>query len=685
MLIRVLLTAALIACHSSLSWTLSATFAQEETTLKPQPRSSQALLPLSTKAWFSIPNIQLLKDAVASTNFGAMAKDEKLKPFVESFQQQFQAWLNKKNVRLGFKIEQLDDFETGEVCLAGVLQNVGDKPVRGSHGLILLVHVKGDQANSEKLLKQVTSEVLARGAVEDAMQPINGIAVQRLKLTKPKLKRTITTYYASHEGWLVASDNESVFRESLRRLAGLNNLDPKQSLAAQEAFNAVMQNTTLGEQKSHFRWYIDPFGYSKLAQAIADEEQIIKKERNDQAELLEKEGFDAFRGLGGQVAFSSPSELEGEVFHRTYLYAPRDKNKAEQQRVFGLFEFKNENKLDLQPKAWVPANASTQISLTWDFKKAFDNIGFLVDAFAGKGTWESTLKSFKNEPAIQVDLRELVHSFGNEIIVFSATEKPITEESEKVAIAVPVVKAKSRQILTSIQRILPTSNLAEIKLLGIPVIEHDTTLEADDTSGELGGLGELGDPLDPEEIEEPEDTFHLFQKRYFAILAPKGDNQEYLVICNDRAYMKKIIQEGVLKASSKNLLQAADYLRIRKSLDKLVQPEKVSFRQFARIDKAIQVNYEMMRQGKMGASKTVLAQLLNRAMTPPDADPDEVRQQQFDASKLPANFDKEVAKYFGPSGWVIETENDGWRLTGCILKKKPLSEVVRKMEQETTR
>ena len=311
------------------------------------------------------------------------------------------------------------------------------------------MNVKGEQAAAENLLAQITTEVRGRGAVEDPMPAINGVEVKRLKLSKPKLKRTISTYYAVHSGWLVASDNENVFRETIRRLAGLDNLDPNQSLAAQEAFTEVLKNTNLGSQTSHFRWYIDPFGYAKLAQAIADEEQIIKKERNDRAELLEKEGFDAFRGLGGQVAFAASKDAEAEVFHRTFLYAPRDKNQADQQRVFGLFEFANKDNLTLQPKAWVLDEASTHLSFTWDFKVAFDNVGFLVDAFVSEGTWDSTLKSFKEEPAVQVDLRELVHRFGNEITIFSATQKPITEESEKVAFGMPVKDKRSDSQLGS--------------------------------------------------------------------------------------------------------------------------------------------------------------------------------------------------------------------------------------------
>ena len=35
---------------------------------------------------------------------------------------------------------------------------------------------------------------------------------------------------------------------------------------------------------------------------------------------------------------------------------------------------------------------------------------------------------------------------------------------------------------------------------------------------------------------------------------------------------------------------------------------------------------------------------------------------------LPVNFQKQIAPYLGVGGWVLETEQDGWRATGCVLK-----------------
>ncbi len=61
-----------------------------------------------------------------------------------------------------------------------------------------------------------------------------------------------------------------------------------------------------------------------------------------------------------------------------------------------------------------------------------------------------------------------------------------------------------------------------------------------------------------------------------------------------------------------------------------------------------------------------------------ELDDETLRKQKLDGSKLPENYEVSIAPYFGPMGWVMETHEDGWRITGCIIKKKALTEVVQK-------
>ena len=66
----------------------------------------------------------------------------------------------------------------------------------------------------------------------------------------------------------------------------------------------------------------------------------------------------------------------------------------------------------------------------------------------------------------------------------------------------------------------------------------------------------------------------------------------------------------------------------------------------------------------MHQSDTIAGKLLNRLMGSPE---EEQNIEKLDVSKMP-EFEK-VAKYLGPSGTYVQTRDDGWFISGAVLKK----------------
>jgi hypothetical protein len=91
-----------------------------------------------------------------------------------------------------------------------------------------------------------------------------------------------------------------------------------------------------------------------------------------------------------------------------------------------------------------------------------------------------------------------------------------------------------------------------------------------------------------------------------------------------------------------------------------------SFRYFTRTDEAYRPTYELLRQGKMPESETMLGRVLNKLMAPDEEGT--VREQQLDGAKLPP-YDA-VRRYLGPAGFYTRSEVDGWTIIGCLLKKE---------------
>ncbi len=657
-----------------------AEFSYSQNLNAPSAISSQELLQASTKAWFSIPDAQRLDEKFMETQLGKLAQDEKLAPFMEALKEQFRAWLNEKNVRLGLNVRDVQDVRSGEICIAGILPNqaVGNKKQnlsRGSHGLVLLVDVSQNLTEAEDLLAKLGMDLTDRGASKVPYDDVNGAKVTKWKFPKrSRLKNHRYAYHTITNGWLLSSDNESIFREIVRRLVNIDNVKKGETLAAQPAFQAVMRQVKVDESKPEVRWYVNPFGYIQLAQAIArDEQELNQTDSNDWAGVLQKIGFDGFKAVGGTIRFATTHH---EILHRTFVYRPVSPNNVKQKQVFEMFDFSNGKDSKLYPPAFVPETVSSFVRGTWNMQSALKNVGFAIDALTrSQGTFEETLESLKVE--MNVDVSNVVGQFDNEIMVVTDTRLPIKEGSELMSVCIQLrPDAEPPYLSKSIGLSWPHQHRIE-KFAGLDIIEIDDAIGEDDTE-----LDVEDDPfLDPdewgeeEEEEAEEPAFNLFEQRFCCV------RDDFLFVTNNNDNLKKMLSSD----AKHPLAKSADYIRVQESLEQMTDPAKICFRQFSRLDRALRPNYEMMRAGKMAASDTVLARFLNHMFDSRKKDPEDVRKQKIDGSTLPSNFERDVAPYFGPAGWVMENHEDGWLFTGVLLEREEIASQVFKKDETIQR
>ena len=90
-----------------------------------------------------------------------------------------------------------------------------------------------------------------------------------------------------------------------------------------------------------------------------------------------------------------------------------------------------------------------------------------------------------------------------------------------------------------------------------------------------------------------------------------------------------------------------------------------SSRSFSWTDRALQPTYELIRQGKMPQSESLLGRTLNSLAAPSKSKAP--RQQRINGSKLP-DFDV-VSKALGPSTTAMMSEENGWFIKGVLLTK----------------
>lgn len=641
-----------------------------------QVLGTEFLLPAATKAWISIPDADELDRRFNETQFGALSHNEDLRPFADHIKDKVKNWINEQNVRLNLDIEDLRGVQSGEICFAGVLPEGPDgEPLTGQHGVVFLMDVSETETEARDLQKKINEELIARGAQQEVFE-IQRVQVTRSVIEKPKqFRNKRTNLQAIVNGWMLVANNEAVFRDVLSRLIDPASIPAVNTLGTQEAFTTVMGKADLNDHSPQLRWFVSPFGYLQLAQQIKDEEAISKVARDDWAGKLKSSGFDAFQGIGGNVAIATGDH---EVLHRTFVFARRT-NDLGNKKLFELFDF-NVNQgepMDLPP--WVPNESSSVVIGNWDTQKALFGFGHFYDGYVeSEGAFDRMLNDLKVDPHLQLDVKKLVSLLDNRFVVVGATERPIDINSERVVGGVRI-KGEPEFVFQSIKRANP--NAVEISLGGIPVVEIDSTIEED--MGELDDLPEFDDFEDPDVVaeEEEEDRFELFQKRYFVV------SGGYLLVSNDKDYLRKVINQ-----TATELPEAEDYRQVQQVLQGLTRAEDVRWRHFGRLDLSLETNYEMLRRGEMASSQTVLARIINQVASQQRAekarlegkedDPNAVRQQELDGSTLPADFAKSIAPYLGPVGGALEADSDGWRITGCILKKKPVTAVVHRVESE---
>ena len=635
--------------------------------------TSEYYLPAYTRAWISIPNLKTLNEHLDASQLGQLSKDPALKPFIDSARNQMRKWMKEKGVKFEFSIEDFDDIETGEISIAGVLPEVdGVEAMAGTHGIVFMVDGSKDLEAIKKLINRIDGELDKRGATKEMLE-INGVEVTKWQYPEKRkwAKRKRVSFQAIVDGWFLVSDNDVIFRRVLRRMLKLEDPKVAGNLASQESFQTAISRCNLGvdgadekeQVAADVRWFVEPFGYVKLARAIEIENEPVKKMEDDWTAVLAANGLKAIRSVAGAVSVATD---EKEAFFRIFVHAPKDKTRDQAEaRMLSILDFSPINRSEVEPPKWAPDSISGIFIAQWDFSKALSGVGPIVDSFLKEeGAFEDLLNTVKNEPDFRVDIRKLVGQLDKRFTIISETEMPLGPESEKLAIGIklvdPMPKADQKNMIESISRAIRGQI---INLAGFQVVVDDRTEdveEIDDFDFEDGGL--------PFEEEEEEDkfagggggaqNFTLFEKKYITVA--KG----HLFISNDKEYLKKLLTS----ADSQSLAKKSDFMKMRDMVSKYVDLSKVRATRFGRVDKVLELNYDMIKKGELANSKSLLGKVAN-AMLTEEGGAGEPAKIQVDASKLPDDYETSIAKYLGTMGWMTENEVGGWRITGCVLKK----------------
>ncbi|HMP79956.1 MAG TPA: hypothetical protein PKD54_10930, partial [Pirellulaceae bacterium] len=608
--------------------------------------------PSTARAWVSFPDAVAFVDQFNGTGLGQLFMSPPMHAAVENLRTQVENHIRQQNIRLGLGWEDVHNVRSGEICFAGIVLPADpgrpDQNARGSHGIVMLVDTAGNETAVEILLEKVVEELERLGASKEEMGPIQGTEVSKWRWPGIRGGPQRFTLIAVLDGWLLAGDNEAALREVILRIKGRST----DKLADLAAFQNVMQQVAVPDVVPQVRWFLEPFGYIALAQAIHDENQPFVVQRNNYVGKLQQNGFDVLNGIGGMIALNSS---ERDVLHRTFVsLVPAADRQGARGKVLRLFDFRNQWGHQLVPEPFAIKDAANYFTFTWRAGNLLENIDEVVDAFFEKGYYDKMINRMKEDG---IDVLAAAQMLDNRFTWISKVREPIREDSECVAVTI-WIKDKPQEFFRFLRRFIGDGKLVkdgEFEYWFIDrTIDDDDGPDIIDPRFDRGGVKDF-DRLDQVDAKRP---FNLFGKVHIAVY------QNHVVIANNLEFMKELFSYN-----DSNLIVEGDYRRVVLALDQVgIDNDRVVTRGFGRMDRMVETNYQMFRQGKLPTTETIFAKILNQAIAGQNNSLDQ-RTQRFDGNLLPDDFQQFVAPFLGPSGWAMEQTTDGWLISGVWLKK----------------
>jgi hypothetical protein len=609
---------------------------------------SDTLLPKATKGYISVARAKDFDDRWNKTQLGQMFNDDVMKAFVEDFKKQIQEDFGAIERKLGLTYDDLKGISEGEMSLS-MIERKGKEA-----SLAVTIDVTGREKQADALLAAIEKRFAARKGTKSTAKA-GDTTLEVFDIPAQGDAKKQQTVYFIKDKLLVGIDDRAEAEAIIKRFAG-NATDNLKSL---KGYQATMESCKreAGKLEPEARWFIDPFGLVFADRTL--HEQPSKREQ-DIAKILYDNGFSAIQGAGGYL--NQLVEGHVEVLARTSVYAPaaagKENDPLRWTSAMRMMQMPNGPAVD--PQSWAPRELAGYVTLNIKLTDAFDNVGPLVDAIQDhEDAWKNTLDGWKNDPyGQQVDVRkEFILNMGNRVTVMSSYDTPISEDSERAIFA---IEAKDEKALAkTLDKWMAKETDVEKHQVGQYVIYERVQKDASEPDVEVPGFSTNRTGSDEKSVTEKRRKERVLPNS--AVTVALG----HLIKASDMKYLTEILQ-GV--GQRERLASSADYKQMEEVMNKLAPGERSAYH-FGRSDEEFRPTFDLIRQGKMPQSKSMLGKLLNKVLTTEDEKKQGVpRHQRVNGANLP-EFEA-VRRYFGPHAAVVRSDKDGWFVTSVLLNKE---------------
>jgi hypothetical protein len=242
------------------------------------------------------------------------------------------------------------------------------------------------------------------------------------------------------------------------------------------------------------------------------------------------------------------------------------------------------------------------------------------------------------------------------LILITDNQRPAGIDSERMLVAIRISDAEAVKLaVRKAMEVEPDASQMDV-LSGVEIWQVQRGETTDDFEAEL-----FGGELNFEEDLSDEQTPPLLDRWAIALVEKgSGSDAAYLMFSSHPDLLvdtARRIQEGAGGGFGHDA-GAEKVVAAMKSLG----ASDVAYDRLVRTRIALRVKYELLRQGKLRDSDSVLAKLIRRLVEEEDA----TEPEPINAGTLPPL--EEIEQHFPDGGGFLETTDDGWKMTGFLLK-----------------
>jgi hypothetical protein len=616
------------------------------------------LLPKTTVGFISALNYPNLTQQWNKTQLGNLMKKSEMKPFEEDLHEQMQAQWTAVSDRLGIQLDDLKGVPTAEAALALI------EPQPGTAATALVMDVTGNLNMATAMLNKARQGLAARNAKE-TVSLVQGVEVHAFDVPLPAARQaaaarggaaagpaatSLTVYFLTKEVFC-ACDDLAVTKDIISRLVGGV---PANSLSQVVGYQNVMKRCE-ADTPTHtpsIKWFMYPLGYAEATRAATPADK--RRRGKTIIEIMRNQGYAAFQGVGGFIDVSTDGY---QILHRTAVYVPKP---WEKDKSINMFVFPTGS--NFAPQPWVSRDIATYFTAYIDPVVIFDNFGPLYDEIIDAKVWQQTIEQMKNDKdGPHIDIRkELIEQLGQRVTMVADYRLPITTTSERLLWAIEVKDAKA--VEKAVEKCVNGDPSFKKRTIDGHIIweiveEEDNTIAPPVIEApSLGGPKKEAKPK-PDTEDDQQKEGHFLPHGAFAVA------NGHLFIASHLDFLVKTLKPipaGEQLATQKEFLKVWDL-----TFNKL-GVQKQTARSFSWSDRAVQPTYELIKQGKMPQSESLLGRTLNSlAAAGKKGAP---RQQKINGARLP-DFNKVVAPALGPATASMTAEKDGWFVKGVLVTK----------------